>query len=109
MKHIKSFESFSQENYIVDEGLRDITKGVTSGAKKLFAEKPVTQEEALKIIMGHPAKRMLYKQYKKTNPEIADLYVKFIEQNPSNLYAKWDGTKWIDAGKYKAAVGEVLI
>lgn len=53
MKHLKTFESFSQENYIVDEGLREIGQTITKPFRKRTDEE--VQIDAMKII-NNPVK-----------------------------------------------------
>jgi hypothetical protein len=112
MKHLMTFENFVNENYKTDEKfLGNVIDTVKKTGNKLFGEKPVTEEEALNIINSHSAKKQAYEKLLESDPEKAKLYLTFISQHPSVLYAKWVDKvkgdpnwipKWVDAGKYTA-------
>lgn len=53
----------------------------------------VSKEEALKIIMSHPAKRATLADIKKQYPERADKYIEFIAKFPN---IKNEGVKWYE-------------
>ena len=99
MKHIVTFENFVNENYEKTE------EGVWN---TLFGDKPVTLEQAKKIIEQDVTKSKVYHSWLERDPEAAELYVEFISKNPKVVFAAFDQNtrQWRDTGKYKAAVGE---
>jgi len=117
MEHLKNFETFVNENYnnvdegILGDGIKKIGRGINRAATNLFADKPVTREEAIKIINNHPAKRLQYQKLQKAEPDKAELYIEFISKHPEVLYVDWSDKlkNFIDTGSYKAAVGQAEV
>ena len=66
-------------------------------AKKTLAEEwnlnmNLTKKEqrGLAVISSHVGKRAVFEAYLKTNPVMAEKYLKFISQNPGARYVKWN-------------------
>jgi hypothetical protein len=49
--------------------------------------------KGLKVINGHKGKQKVYEAYKKTDPEIAEEYIKFHARQPDAVYISWDSNK----------------
>lgn len=64
----------------------------TVQTEQITANNSITKRErkALKVIYSHRGKRMVYETYLRTEPEMAEKYVKFISKNPWIVYIKWD-------------------
>ena len=67
--------------------------------EKLFKDwnlsTPISKKEqkGLAVIIGHPGKRIVFESYLKTDPQMAIKYLKFISENSSIRYVKYDAVK----------------
>lgn len=73
---------------------------------EFWGSKGLSREEAVKLIMGHPAKRMAFEKSSE-NPERQEKYVQFVMKNPQVKYIKWSEQKqnFVDATQYSDASG----
>lgn len=48
------------------------------------------EQAALKVINRHKGKRIVYETYKRSDPDMAEKYIKFIARNRDAMYISWD-------------------
>ena len=51
------------------------------------------EQRGLAVISSHVGKRAVFEAYLKSNPEMAEKYLKFISNNPGARYVKWDADR----------------
>lgn len=51
------------------------------------------KEIGMKLINEHLGKKQVYEAYLKTNPLVAEEYLRFVAKNPYAVYISWDEKK----------------
>ena len=95
MKHLKTFENFSNTEINEEISLKDIGQALKSFAQKIGVLKTDEQKRkaALDFIKGHRVYNEAYEKMLKEDPEKAEKYVQFRIDNPDKKYIKWDDVK----------------
>jgi hypothetical protein len=95
MKHLKTFENFSNTEINEEINWKEFTQKIG------FTKDPAKKRKlTIDTIMNHPAKKKVYEQWLKKDKEIAEKYVEFWIENPSATYCRWDekSKKFVDTG-----------
>lgn len=96
MKHLKTFENFSNTDINEEIDFKAI------GQKIGLIKDPVKKRaETIKAIQSHPARNKTYQHWLEKDKEVADKLVDFVMKNPDVRYINWDPNKkvWYDHGK----------
>jgi DNA polymerase III gamma/tau subunit len=103
MKHLKTFESFSNIDINEEISIKDIGQGLKSFGQKIGLLKTDEQKRqaALEFIKSHPVYNKAYENFLKEDPKKAEKYVQFRIKNPDKKYIKWDDVKkdFVASGK----------
>jgi hypothetical protein len=109
MKHLKTFENFSNTEINEEISLKDIGQALKSFAQKIGVLKTDEQKRkaALDFIKGHRVYNEAYEKMLKEDPEKAEKYVQFRIDNPDKKYIKWDDVKkeFVASGKESDSTG----
>ena len=103
MKHLKTFESFSNIHINEEISIKDIGQSLKSFGQKIGLLKTDEQKRqaALEFIKSHPVYNKAYENFLKEDPKKAEKYVQFRIKNPDKKYIKWDDAKkdFVASGK----------